>query len=175
MRCFVVLLLFCTLSLTASAQINNWIKTASGNWEDPANWSLGLRPSASQSIGIANPGYKAVGISSSTVANFPAALTINNLSISGPTDTLNTLLLNYAGTVGLCALMIGRHRCSLLTSRLFRFLAVGGPILSLVAMYLFIRELGQPGTFLWGASGIATSAIYIFFNHLDGVWTLIGL
>jgi hypothetical protein len=98
MRSPFIALLFCALGLPVSAQFNNWTNTASGNWEDAVNWSLGLRPAANQTIAISNPGYKAVGISSSTAANFPASLTINNLSISAPTNTLNTLLLNYAGT-----------------------------------------------------------------------------
>jgi hypothetical protein len=47
---------------------------------------------------ITNAGYKAVGIWPSTVSNFPASLTVSNLTISAPANALSTLLLNYSGT-----------------------------------------------------------------------------
>src|SRR5205085_3088527 len=35
---------------------------------------------------------------SSTISGFPASLTVNNRTISAPSNALSTLLLNYAGT-----------------------------------------------------------------------------
>jgi hypothetical protein len=91
--------LFCTCSsVFADTPINAWINPGSAAWEDASSWSLGIRPASNQSISIANGGYKAVGISSSTVSGFPASLTVSNLSISAPSSALSVLLLNYAGT-----------------------------------------------------------------------------
>jgi hypothetical protein len=48
---------------------------------------------------ITNDGSKAVGIFPTTPINFPATMTVSNLTISAPSDgSLNTLLLNYFGT-----------------------------------------------------------------------------
>jgi hypothetical protein len=94
---FVILLILLSSITTAIGQVNNWINPASAQWEGATNWSLGLRPASNQTIALTNGGYKAVGISSSTVSNFPASMTVNNLSVSAPSNALNTLLLNYAG------------------------------------------------------------------------------
>lgn len=71
---------------------------ASAPWENASAWSLGIRPASNQTVAITNGGYKAVGISSATVAGFPDSLTVGNLFISAPTGGLSTLLLNYFGT-----------------------------------------------------------------------------
>src|SRR5688572_30189445 len=42
-----------------SGGTNSWIKPSSGNWDDPSAWSLGVLPNSSQSVLIANPGWKA--------------------------------------------------------------------------------------------------------------------
>src|SRR2546430_2599546 len=81
-----------------SAQMNSWINPGSAAWEGASNWSLGIRPAANQTVSIANGGYKAVGISSSTVSGFPDSMTVSNLSVSAPANALSVLLLNYAGT-----------------------------------------------------------------------------
>src|SRR6185437_11656461 len=81
----------------ASAQVNSWT-AASGNWDQPSNWSLGILPNSSQSIMITNSGWKAVAINPSTPINFPDSMTVNSLTIQGATNTENTLLLNYVGT-----------------------------------------------------------------------------
>src|SRR5438874_9778353 len=78
------------------AQDNAWTKTTSGNWEEPY-WSLGTLPGPGQSVLLTNAGWKAVAIGWSTVANQPQSLTVNNLTISSPIDSFNSLLLNYAG------------------------------------------------------------------------------
>ena len=79
------------------AQTNSWSSPASGHWEDSA-WSLGILPAANQSVFITNAGFKAVGISSTTAANFPGAMTVNDLTVSAPSNSQNTLLLNFVGT-----------------------------------------------------------------------------
>lgn len=76
---------------------NSWTKATSGAWEESV-WSLGVLPANTHTIEITNAGFKAVGISSSTVMNFPSTLTIQHLDISAPTNSFNTLLENFAGT-----------------------------------------------------------------------------
>lgn len=78
--------------------VNSWINPASGNWDQAANWSLGVLPNSSQTVFITNSGWKAVAINSSTAANFPDSMTVTNLTIRGAWDTENVLLLNYVGT-----------------------------------------------------------------------------
>jgi hypothetical protein len=91
--------LSCTLpSLLAVGPQNSWTSLTSGNWQDASSWALGILPAGNQSVSIANAGYKAVSISSSTVSGFPASMTVSNLSVSAPSDALSVLLLNYAGT-----------------------------------------------------------------------------
>src|SRR4051812_3725677 len=80
------------------AQTNSWINPASGNWEDSASWSLGAPPGSDQTVLVANHGWKAVAIGANTTANFPQTLSIGSLQITSPgTDTVNTVLMNYAG------------------------------------------------------------------------------
>jgi hypothetical protein len=47
---------------------------------------------------ITNAGWKAVAINPSTPVNFPSAMTVGSLTVDGPTNTENTLLLNFFGT-----------------------------------------------------------------------------
>lgn len=91
-------ILFClSLAGSARAQTNSWTSPTSGNWED-MNWSLGVLPGTNQTVQIANHGWKAVAIGPNTSFNFPQTMTISALSVTSPgTDTVNTLLLNYAG------------------------------------------------------------------------------
>jgi hypothetical protein len=84
--------------VTVSGQTNSWIKPSSGNWDDPSAWSLGVLPTNSQSVLIANSGWKAVAINPATPINFPGSMTVDSLAIRGAWDTMNTLLLNYSGT-----------------------------------------------------------------------------
>jgi hypothetical protein len=80
-----------------AGQTNSWSGPGSGNWED-LNWSLGVRPGAGQTIQLTNHGWKAVAIGPATAANFPDTMTIDALSVTSPgTDTVNTVLFNYAG------------------------------------------------------------------------------
>ena len=96
-----VFLTFLLSLATVSAQsggANSWIKPASGNWDDPTGWSLGVLPNSSQSVLITNQGWKAVAINPSTPILFPDSMTVDTLTVEGAWDTMNTLLLNYAGT-----------------------------------------------------------------------------
>jgi hypothetical protein len=84
------------LSFSSLGQTNQWIKPTSGNWEE-ASWSLGQLPGTSQDlVAIDNDGWKAVVISENTTINHPDSLSLKNLLVDGPTNSLNTLLLNWA-------------------------------------------------------------------------------
>lgn len=84
------------LGFSAWGQTNEWTKTTSGNWEE-SYWSLGQLPGIGQQlVSIDNSGWKAVSIGPTTATNHPQSLSLNNLLIDGPTNSLNTLLLNWA-------------------------------------------------------------------------------
>jgi hypothetical protein len=96
--CVAALLSFTVLIQTnAVAQTNSWTNSASGNWEDNS-WSLGILPGTNQTVLLTNAGWKAVEIGSATAQNFPQTLNIGALTISSPTNSFNTLLMNYCGT-----------------------------------------------------------------------------
>lgn len=84
-------------SLLAHGQVNSWTNPASGNWEDASSWSLGVLPGTNQTVMLTNYGWKAVQISANTAQNFPQSLEVNSIAISSPTNSFNTLLMNYAG------------------------------------------------------------------------------
>lgn len=93
---FLVAFMVVRVNLIA-APTNSWTKPASGNWEEPF-WSLGVLPSMVEgAIEFRNPGFKALAIAGSTTANFPASLSIQNLTVDAPDGSANQLLLNYAG------------------------------------------------------------------------------
>src|SRR5438105_2987909 len=83
---------------SVSAQVNSLTKGTSGNWDQASSWSLGVLPNSSQSVMITNSGWKAVAINPSTPVNYPASMTVSNLTVRGAWDTENVLLLNYFGT-----------------------------------------------------------------------------
>ena len=80
----------------SQAQVNSWTSPVSGNWQD-SSWSLGILPGTNQTVMLTNAGWKAVQISPSTAQNFPQTLNVDSITISSPTNTFNTLLLNFAG------------------------------------------------------------------------------
>src|SRR5207237_6008993 len=82
---------------STAGPVNSWINPTSGNWDQASNWSLGVLPGSSQSVIITNQGWKAVAINASTPSNFPASMTVTNLTVRGATNTENTLLLNSFG------------------------------------------------------------------------------
>jgi len=67
-------------SFTAYSQTNAWIKSTSGDWEEP-EWSLGMLPGIGQAVQITNPGWKAVAIGVPTVVfgNGAAGLNLQQL------------------------------------------------------------------------------------------------
>ncbi|HWV98962.1 MAG TPA: hypothetical protein VNZ64_04640 [Candidatus Acidoferrum sp.] len=89
--------LFCAgWCLDAGAQINSWTGSVSGNWESP-DWSLGVLPGPNQTILFTNAGWKALVIGPNTAQTFPQTLTVDSVTISSPTNSFDTLLLNYSG------------------------------------------------------------------------------
>ena len=86
-----------SFAFRGAAQTNSWTKPNSGLWHE-AFWSLGVLPAASQShIFFTNAGWKALAVDSVTARDFPDSLTIPRLTVASPTNTMNTLLLNFAG------------------------------------------------------------------------------
>ena len=86
-----------SFAFRGAAQTNSWTKLNSGLWHE-AFWSLGVLPAASQShIFFTNAGWKALAVDSVTARDFPDSLTIPRLTVASPTNTMNTLLLNFAG------------------------------------------------------------------------------
>jgi hypothetical protein len=78
------------------AQDNVWVGAGSGNWQD-ASWSLGILPGTNQTVWVTNYGWKAVQIGAVTAASYPQSLNVDSIVISSPTNSFNSLLLNYAG------------------------------------------------------------------------------
>lgn len=78
------------------AQDNVWVGAGSGNWQD-ASWSLGILPGTNQTIWVTNYGWKAVQIGSGTAVSYPQSLNVDSVVIASPTNSFNSLLLNYAG------------------------------------------------------------------------------
>jgi hypothetical protein len=93
---FLMLMSISCLALRAGAQTNIWTNPASGNWQD-ASWSLGILPGTNQTVLLTNSGWKALQIGAGTAQNFPQSLDVDSIVISSPTNSFNTLLLNYAG------------------------------------------------------------------------------
>src|SRR5438105_4469745 len=87
---------FCAAQTVLGQTTNAWTSPGSGNWED-MHWSLGQLPGSGQSVVITNSGWKAVAISANTVANFPQTLSPTSVVLASPVDSLNVLLLNFAG------------------------------------------------------------------------------
>ena len=85
---------------------NCWTNTASAKWENAANWSFALTaPSAAPSTGdpadlITNAGNKTVTLDALTAGYKTnlSVLSINNLVLSAPTGSMNTLLLTSGFT-----------------------------------------------------------------------------
>src|SRR5215471_3613658 len=86
------------VAYSAPAQTTNiWTKPTSGAWEEQAYWSLGVLPNQSQSVYISNSGWKAVAIGTNAAQKFPQSMQIQDLQITSPTNSYNTLLLDFTG------------------------------------------------------------------------------
>lgn len=85
------------VAYAARADDNSWT-AASDKWETGSNWSLGVPPTNTQStILITNDTTKTVTIDATTSGNSPDTLTINDLTVSAPVNSTNTLFLSNAG------------------------------------------------------------------------------
>jgi hypothetical protein len=90
-----LLILLLAISGRVYGEVNSWTKPTSGNWEEPF-WSAGSLPSLTSDAMFTNAGWKALALGPSTRA-FPSSLNIHSLTVSSPTGTVNTLLLNFLG------------------------------------------------------------------------------
>jgi T5SS/PEP-CTERM-associated repeat protein len=87
------------LIMVAPSQFNTYINSASGKWQDAANWSLGVPPDSMQAgISITNAASKTVTIDSTTSSLFTNTLAVSNLTVSAQAGQTNTLALLNAGT-----------------------------------------------------------------------------
>src|SRR5271170_7402498 len=82
------------------AQINSWVSFSSGKWEVASNWSFGA-PTSADSIYVTNTYSKTITIDATTAGNFSNTLTIDNLWISAPNGSTNTLQVLGTGDVPL--------------------------------------------------------------------------
>lgn len=81
----------------AAGAANEWTKPTTGSWEEQASWSLGVLPDATQEVVFTNAGWKALAIGTNTAQNFPESMHVASLRVGAPTDSYNTLLLNFPG------------------------------------------------------------------------------
>lgn len=95
LRSFVILVMACLVQ-DSQGQTNSWTGSMSGNWHD-ATWSLGALPGTNQTVMLTNAGWKAVQINASTAQGFPQSMNVNSIVIASPTNSFNTLLLNFSG------------------------------------------------------------------------------
>ena len=80
---------------------NSWSSPTNGKWETATNWSSNNAPTVGDTVDlITNANTKTVTIDATTVLSnaINACLTINNLMVSAPLGSTNTLFLNNAGT-----------------------------------------------------------------------------
>src|SRR5437870_824711 len=75
---------------------NSWTNSASGKWEEPSNWSLGVAPTVNQFVLITNDSTKVVAIDTVTL-NTTSAMTVGKLTISTSPNSTNTLVLSGIG------------------------------------------------------------------------------
>src|SRR5436190_5191140 len=94
---FSIAFAFFVAVVPAVAEVNGWTKQTSGYWEEPSSWSLEMLPDATQSVTFTNAGWKALAMGANTVQNFPQSMQIQGLQISAPTNSYNTLLMNFTG------------------------------------------------------------------------------
>jgi T5SS/PEP-CTERM-associated repeat protein len=84
--------------LSAQGTTNIWNVTASGPWEQGADWSLGVPSTTNAAILITNAVSKTVTVSSNTFATAPGSVTNFGLRVSGPSGSTNMLLVANTGT-----------------------------------------------------------------------------
>jgi T5SS/PEP-CTERM-associated repeat protein len=79
--------------LSAQGTTNSWKVASSGPWEQAADWSQGVTPSTTNAaVLITNATSKTVTITASTFTAAPGSVTNFGITVSGPSGSTNTLL-----------------------------------------------------------------------------------
>ena len=163
--------------------VNSWTNPVSGSWED-MHWSLGVLPASGQSIMITNAGWKAVSISFATVQGFPQTLSPYSVTVSSPTNSRNTLLLNYAGydfPLSVFSLQInGNSEMTALASRVAvaDVLSVGGNLNQGASALISARQLQLgnvgPGTYNFTNGTLLVNELAVIGGSFPGGFTQFG-
>jgi hypothetical protein len=170
---FACSIIFLLLGFPAAGQTNKWTKPSSGSWEE-TYWSLGQLPGIDQQlVAVDNYGWKAVAIGGNTTANYPQSLSLNNLLIDGPTNSLNTLLLNWAGftvpltvqsnlTIGTNGLLVSDHSAlSAGETDVYGPITLSGTSANLNQVTLFSGgSLSLADSWVWCSNGLATPSAF---------------
>jgi hypothetical protein len=94
----ILVLITGALSRSAQARVEIWTSPSSGYWDDFRNWSLGARPTNSDSVFITNAISETVTIDWYTSSTYPESMTISDLTVLASGNVTNTLFLSDAGT-----------------------------------------------------------------------------
>ena len=144
--------------IAAHAQANSWTTTTNGNWEDAANWSLGVPPSMFQSAifvtnGIA--GFKTITINGTN----SSTMTISNLTVAG-TNFLNTAQLSN-GT------LVVRNALTITSGGVFRQL--GGELIvdGRISINSGTLQFSSPLTISTGTLWITGGQVVVTTNSVD--------
>jgi len=77
--------------LSAQGSTNSWNVASGGSWEQAADWSQGVTPSASNAmVLVTNAVSKSVTVSSNTFTAAPGSVTNFGITVSGPSGSTNT-------------------------------------------------------------------------------------
>jgi hypothetical protein len=165
---------FVVLAISASAQtLNSWANPTNDTfkWETGSDWSLGVPPSVGQSIMITNRivttglngnRQKTIKIDATTASSFPGTMTVNDLTVSAPGATQNTLLLSDTGSIALTvenSVTISSH---------------GVLTINNSALQVGVSDIGNiydDGTVLFNTGIISNTEAFIG-NTNTGVWTM---
>jgi T5SS/PEP-CTERM-associated repeat protein len=150
------------LSGIAQAQTNSWANPSRGFWDDYESWSLGVRPTNSQSVFITDALSKTVTIDSYTSGMYPESLTISNLTVSAPGGATNTLFLNNAGLTTPLSVL------NTLDVDTNGALVVNGSVVQ-VSVNLFVGEYGKNGALTITNGG----QVYSGSGYVAGMLTII--
>jgi hypothetical protein len=83
---------------TVFGQVNSWVSPTGGDWHDVNSWSAGVLPGTNQTILITNANSKTVRIGAGTLRGYPDTLQVGSVTVSAPSNSINTLLLDAALT-----------------------------------------------------------------------------
>ena len=99
LRAWVVVVAVATVAVSATghAQTNSWTSPTRGYWDDYTKWSLQISPTNTHSVYITNALTKTVTIDSITSGDYPESMTISSLTISGDSQSTNSLAVSNAG------------------------------------------------------------------------------